>query len=165
MLFHATRLHQASLMRLGLFFFPINNPQRDFRNNVMAFQCLPASPLQAHEIDLLLTELQALCMHRIDKIKNMLLQSPQDCFLNHALGLEYLKEENLNEAILSFQKVLQSNEAYVGTYFHLAKALFVNNEKEEAMKVFRKGIEIATQLKDLHARNELQMALEELDDE
>lgn len=102
---------------------------------------------------------------RKDKLKEMLQASPDDCFLHHALGLEYLKEGNIEEGIQHFHQVLLLNEDYVGTYYHLAKALFEIRKKEEAMKIFEQGIVVATKVKDLHARNELQMAMEELEDE
>lgn len=104
-------------------------------------------------------------IQRIEKIKEMLQQSPQDCFLHHALGLEYIKAGQTQDALLEFRRVLSINEEYVGTYYHLARLLFADGQKEEALSTFRKGIEVASKLKDLHARNELQMALEELEDE
>jgi hypothetical protein len=36
---------------------------------------------------------------------------------------------------------------------------------DQAIQVYQKGIEIALAAKDLHARNELQMALDEITDE
>lgn len=103
-------------------------------------------------------------MDRVSKILNMLNESPEDCFLNHALGLEYLKIGKIEDAVVSFNKVLNTDINYVGTYYHLAKAYETLHEPNKAVEIYEKGIEIAKILKDNHARNELQMALEELID-
>ncbi|MBP6455853.1 MAG: tetratricopeptide repeat protein [Chitinophagaceae bacterium] len=101
---------------------------------------------------------------RIEKLKYFLESSPNDCFLWHALGLEYLKIEQKTDAISCFEKVLQIDENYVGTYYHLAAAKIQLN-LQEAILIYKKGIEIATKLKDNHAKNELQMMLDEINDE
>lgn len=101
-------------------------------------------------------------MERIEKLKSMLLQSPEDCFVYHALGLEYVKLNDLENALDYFNQVLFIDESYVGTYYHLAKTLEKLNETEQAIEIYEKGIEIAKLLKDNHARNELQMALDDL---
>lgn len=102
---------------------------------------------------------------RIDKIKEMLKQSPHDCFLLHALGLEYRKMALDELAIEAFRQVLESDANYLGTYYHLAKTYEALKLPDQAIQVYQKGIEIAIAAKDLHARNELQMALDEMTDE
>lgn len=102
---------------------------------------------------------------RIDKIKAMLKQSPHDCFLLHALGLEYRKMAQDELALQAFQQVLESDANYLGTYYHLAKTYEALQLPDQAIEVYQKGIEIALAAKDLHARNELQMALDEITDE
>ena len=101
-------------------------------------------------------------MERIEKLKSMLLQSPEDCFVYHALGLEYVKLNDFENALDYFNQVIFIDESYVGTYYHLAKTLEKLNEIEEAISIYEKGIEIAKLLKDNHARNELQMALDDI---
>jgi tetratricopeptide (TPR) repeat protein len=103
-------------------------------------------------------------MQRIQKLQEMLSASPNDCFLMHALGLEFLKINQLEEAITYFEQVILTDKNYVGTYYHLAKTLERLNNKEEAIKIYEQGIEIANFAKDNHSRNELQMALEDLTD-
>lgn len=103
-------------------------------------------------------------MERIQKLKGMLESSPTDCFLLHALGLEYVKLNEPGIAVDYFKKVISIDENYVGTYYHLAKTIQKMENMDEAIEWYEKGILIATQLKDQHAKNELQMALEELTD-
>lgn len=103
-------------------------------------------------------------MNRLYKLNEMLAASPNDCFLLHALGLEYLKTGEIENALASFKKVIENDANYVGTYYHLAKTLEKAQQHEEAINIYEQGIEVATKLKDNHARNELQMALDDLID-
>ena len=101
-------------------------------------------------------------MERIEKLLDMIAQSPNDCFLWHALGLEYRKLDELEKALEAFNKVINTDEKYVGTYYHLAQTLERMNKIDEAIIIYEKGISIANQVKDMHAKNELQMALDDL---
>lgn len=103
-------------------------------------------------------------MDRPSKIQQMLEQSPNDCFLWHALGLEYQKLQNITQALACFERVLTINKEYLGTYYHLGKTLEMAGQTENAMQAYQDGITLAAKLKDNHARNELQMALDDLTD-
>lgn len=95
----------------------------------------------------------------------MLIASPGDCFLLHAIGLEYVKINELEKALASFKKVIETNPEYVGTYYHLAKTFEKMGNNEEAVSTYEAGVKVAAKLNDMHARNELQMALDDLIDE
>jgi tetratricopeptide (TPR) repeat protein len=101
-------------------------------------------------------------MNRIEKINDMLIATPNDCFLLHALGLEYVKISELKYAIEAFRKVLKSDSQYVGTYYHLAKTYEELHQNSDAIETYEMGIEIAKKVNDKHAQNELQMALDDL---
>lgn len=103
-------------------------------------------------------------MDRIEKIKEYLSKTPDDNFLQHALALEYIKLGNDKEAKMLFQTLLQRDENYVGSYYHLAKLLQRNGETAAAIKCYEKGMEIAKNLGDRHAYRELQSAYEDLVD-
>ena len=104
-------------------------------------------------------------MERIEKINSMLTQFPQDCFLWHALALEYVKIGKYAEARMHFEHVLSLNVNYVGTYYHLGKTLEKLQLRDEAERIYEEGIRQAGIAKDNHARNELQQALDDLHDE
>jgi tetratricopeptide (TPR) repeat protein len=103
-------------------------------------------------------------MDRIKKLIEMLQAQPHDSFLLHALGLEYVKIGELELAIDSFQKVITFDKNYVGTYYHLAQTFEKQNKFDKAIAMYQEGIQVATLVKDQHAKNELQMALDELID-
>jgi tetratricopeptide (TPR) repeat protein len=103
-------------------------------------------------------------MNRIDKLKEFLQATPNDSFLQHALALEYIKEGNDTDAKLLFETILDRESNYVGSYYHLGKLLERNNNIAEAINVYTKGMEEAKALKDNHCYNELQGALEDLEE-
>jgi len=101
-------------------------------------------------------------MDRIQKIKEFLLQQPNDSFLQHALALEYIKLGNDEEARKLFEQILTRDPAYIGSYYHLAKLFDRNQQREDAIKVYEKGMEEAAKAGENHAYGELRSAYEEL---
>lgn len=99
---------------------------------------------------------------RIDKLKAFLADSPADCFLKHALALEYIKLGKEEEARQLFEDILHQNPQYTGSYYHLAKLLERTGKTEEAMVVYEKGMEVCKSLGEQHAFGELRAAYEEL---
>lgn len=101
-------------------------------------------------------------MERTEKLKAMLAQNPGDSFVQHALALECVKAGNDAEARTLFETLLARNEAYVGSYYHLAKLLERTGERESAIACYQKGLAVAKEANDRHAYNELQAAYEDL---
>ncbi len=101
-------------------------------------------------------------MERIPKLKELLVQNPADSFLQHALALEYIKLGNDEAARGLFEKLLNENPGYIGSYYHLAKLLERKDKTEEAIKIYEKGMEEAKKAGDNHAYGELRAAYEEL---
>lgn len=103
-------------------------------------------------------------MDRIEKLKEFLQASPDDSFLNHALALEYVKVGNDSAAKDLFEAILKREPGYTGSYYHLGKLLERNNNANDAIVVYKKGMEETKKADDKHAYSELQAALEELED-
>lgn len=103
-------------------------------------------------------------MGRIEKLKEFLAESKEDSFLQHALALEYIKINKDAEARKLFEEILLREPAYIGSYYHLGKLLQRSGETAEAIKVYNQGMKEAKAANDNHAYNELQMALEDLED-
>lgn len=103
-------------------------------------------------------------MNRIEKLQEYLLASPKDSFLQHALALELIKVDRDGEAKILFEEILQREPGYVGSYYHLGKLLERLNDPLLAIQVYAKGMDEAKKAGDKHAYNELQGALEELED-
>jgi tetratricopeptide (TPR) repeat protein len=103
--------------------------------------------------------------HRILQIINMLDDSPNDCFLLHALALENIKKGDLMEAQNLFERVLSHDPMYVGSYYHLGKLLEQKGKPEKAIQTYQEGMKIAQMKGDFHSLNELRGALDNLMDD
>jgi Tfp pilus assembly protein PilF len=99
---------------------------------------------------------------RISKLQEFLKASPDDCFLNHALALEYIKTGDDAAARQLFEKNLSSDPNYVATYYHLAKLLERIGEQQPAIAIYEQGMQVSKTQGDMHAYNELQSAYEDL---
>jgi Tfp pilus assembly protein PilF len=104
-------------------------------------------------------------MERIDKLKALLADAPNDSFLQHALALEYVKIGDDAAARNYFENLLHHNESYVGSYYHLAKLLERADARQDAIRWYEKGMLKAKEAGDQHALSELRSAYEDLLDE
>ena len=103
-------------------------------------------------------------MNRIEQLKEFLKATPNDAFLQHALALEYIKIGDEQAAKLLFENILKNEPTYVGSYYHLGKLLERINDLETAKSVYETGMRQAKLAKDNHSYNELQGALEDIND-
>jgi Tfp pilus assembly protein PilF len=101
-------------------------------------------------------------MSRIDQLKEFLMATPADNFLQHALALEYIKTGDDTTARQLFETILERDPAYIGSYYHLGKLLERIGDADAAIPVYEKGMEEARKAGDNHAFGELRGAYEEL---
>jgi Tfp pilus assembly protein PilF len=101
-------------------------------------------------------------MDRLEKLQQFLQDNPDDSFVQHAIALEYIKQGNDAAAKIVFEELLQREPTYVGSYYHLAKLLERNNERDAAIKAYEKGMDESKKAGDNHAYGELRGAYEEL---
>ena len=99
---------------------------------------------------------------RIARIMEFLEASPKDNFLRHALALEYVKAEADDKARVLFEAILHDSPDYVGSYYHLARLLERNGERDTAVEWYEKGMAAARLAGDNHSYNELQAAYDDL---
>ena len=101
-------------------------------------------------------------MDKVSKLKEFLSANPTDSFLKHALALEYIKLGNDEQARDLFEEILNREPGYIGSYYHLAKLQERLGETDQAVQVYKKGMEVAMKAGDNHAYGELKGAYEEL---
>jgi tetratricopeptide (TPR) repeat protein len=104
-------------------------------------------------------------MERVKKLLAYLNASPDDSFLQHALALEYIKDGKDGEARALFEKIVERDPLYIGTYYHLGKLLERNGDINAALHWYRKGMDAAKTLNSKKAYHELEAVWEELNDE
>lgn len=95
---------------------------------------------------------------RLKILLDLLASSPEDSFISFAIAKEYEKAGADQEALAWYKKLVEMDENYVGTYYHLAKLLERQQCPEEALAVYDQGINIAKKINDQHALAELQNA-------
>ncbi len=99
---------------------------------------------------------------RIEKLLAFLKDAPDDCFLNHALALEYVKIDDDEKARNLFEKNKANDANYVATYYHLGKLLERVGNPNEAIAIYEEGMQVAKNANDQHSYNELQAAHDDL---
>ena len=99
---------------------------------------------------------------RIEKLHAFLKDNPKDCFLNHALALEYIKVGDWANAKTHFETNLINDPAYIATYYHLGKLVESQGQKDRAVSLYETGMKFAKAAKDNHTYNELQGAYDDL---
>ncbi|MDR2281633.1 MAG: tetratricopeptide repeat protein [Sphingobacterium sp.] len=98
-------------------------------------------------------------MDRIEQLKDFIKETPQDPFLHYALTMEYVKLGDIQKSREGFENMVSTYPDYVGTYYHYAKFLEKQSEKESAEKIYEEGILVASRMRNRHAMGELQSAL------
>lgn len=96
---------------------------------------------------------------RLNQLFSFLERSPLDSFTLYSIGLEYLQMEAYDKAHTYFQKVVDNDPDYLGTYYQLGKCLRLLDNDDEAMEMYRQGMKRAQEQKKQHTYAELQNAL------
>jgi tetratricopeptide (TPR) repeat protein len=104
-------------------------------------------------------------INRLERLLEFFNNEPNDPFLKYALATEYVRLNNEDLALKFYLDLVNNHEDYVGTYYHLGKLYEGLNQKEEALKTYEKGIQVARKIKDQHALNELLGVYNNLQDE
>lgn len=98
-------------------------------------------------------------MSRADTLRAFIATRPQDPFPKYALALEYKNAGQLAEAADQFQILMRDHAEYVAAYLHAGNTHLALGDREAARAAYARGIEVATQRGDAHARGELEGAL------
>jgi tetratricopeptide (TPR) repeat protein len=99
---------------------------------------------------------------RREMLEEFVAADPNDSFSRYALALELEKEGRANEAIAQLQEVMGRDENYVAAYYHLGRMLAKSGKDEEALAIYKRGIDAATKAGDQKTRNEIQEAIDML---
>ncbi len=101
-------------------------------------------------------------MSRIETIKKILEQSPNDPFPRYGLAMEYKNAGRADEAAATFAELQARHPDYVPQYLMHGNLLVSMHKLDEARQVLEQGIAAARKKGDGHAAGELQGALDNL---
>ncbi len=98
--------------------------------------------------------------NRLEVLKSMVAQNPNDSFSRYGLAMEYVNAGDLEGAIQEYRTLLSANPNYSAAYYHGGQTLEKLGRREDARALYRRGIEATTRIGDLHTRSEIQTALD-----
>jgi len=96
--------------------------------------------------------------NRLAKLLEFLESDPNDPFILYALATEYNAQNDKEKAYSFYLQLTDKHPDYVGTYYHLGKLLEKDDQKEKAIEIYQKGMNVARNKRDMHAFSELQSA-------
>jgi tetratricopeptide (TPR) repeat protein len=102
-------------------------------------------------------------MSRLDAIRKIVEQKPNDPFARYGLALELKNAGQLTEANSCFEELERRSPDYVPQYLMHGNLLAQLGLKAEAAAKLTRGIEVARLARNMHAMGEMQSALEALD--
>src|ERR1051326_8248138 len=96
---------------------------------------------------------------RLDILKNLVAERPNDSFLRYGLAMEYRNAGDLESAMREFDSLMAADPDYAAAYFHAGQTLERMGDLAQAREIYRRGIEVTGRKGDEHARSELEGAL------
>jgi tetratricopeptide (TPR) repeat protein len=102
-------------------------------------------------------------MDRLQMLKDLLAQDPNNQLARYGLGMEYSGKGDVENAVAEFRKLVEINPDYANAYFMAAQTLAKAERADEAKQLLRQGITAAARTGNSHAQNEMQGFLDELE--
>ncbi len=96
-------------------------------------------------------------MSIIDNLETMRARGQDSALLRYSLGNEYLKREQLDEALEHLAEAVRMDAGYSAAWKLYGKTLAAAGHHEEAMKAFDHGIATAESKGDVQAAKEMRV--------
>jgi tetratricopeptide (TPR) repeat protein len=100
---------------------------------------------------------------RLETLKSMLEQNPNDAFARYGLAMEYKNSADYEAAMREFHALIEVHPDYPAGYFHGGQTLERMGRTEDARAMYSAGVDAAARKGDGHAQSEMQAALDLLD--
>jgi Tfp pilus assembly protein PilF len=97
--------------------------------------------------------------NRLDILKQMLAQDPNNSFARYGLAMEYAKTGDLKSAVGEFKSLIASDNSYVAAYYHCGQTLEKLGDVDGARSVYEQGIAASSKKGDMHTLGEIEAAL------
>jgi len=97
----------------------------------------------------------------LTQLLKFLEEDPNDPFIIYGIAMEYSKSD-FEKGMEYFNRLLNHHPDYVPTYYHAGKLLEKLGKADEAIAVYKKGMDISRGVGNHHAHTELQSALNQL---
>lgn len=101
---------------------------------------------------------------RLERLRQLVSTGSGDPFPLYGLAMEYKRLGRIEESIQTFGRLVDHHPRYVPVYYQFGAALVLSGEVGQARETLARGIRIAEEQGNQHAREELARALEELEE-
>jgi len=101
-----------------------------------------------------------MAINRLEVLKNMVQQNPNDSFSRYGLAMEYANSGNLEKAVDEYGALLALNPDYAAAYYHGGQALEKLGRIDDARRMYQRGLEATRRTGDAHTNSEIQAALD-----
>ena len=99
---------------------------------------------------------------RIEMLRALVAESPQDATAHFLLGRELLGAGRAEEAVLAFAAAIGADADYAAAYRQMGNAQEAAGCVEDAIATYRRGVEVARRTNDLQAGKEMNAFLRRL---
>ena len=101
-------------------------------------------------------------MTQLDTFKALLDKGNDNELLRYSLGNAYFKQNDFKQSIIHLKKAISHKPTFSAAWKLYAKALTANNQNDEAIVAYQKGINIAEENGDIQAVKEMRVFLKRL---
>jgi tetratricopeptide (TPR) repeat protein len=102
-------------------------------------------------------------MSRIDALRALLADDPNDAFARYALAMELRQEGRTEEAMAEFRGLVATRPEYTASYLMAGQCAEDLGLRDEAREIYRLGIAACAAAGEAHARQKCEEALADLD--
>lgn len=99
---------------------------------------------------------------RLEMLEEFTRQRPSDAFAHYGLAMEYVNADRPEEALATFNKLLEFKPDYTAAYYQAGVLLGKLNRADKARQMLQRGMEVAAKNGDFHSRSEMEQALHDL---
>ena len=89
-------------------------------------------------------------------------KDPDDSFVRYALAMEYRKSDRLDDALATFEVLIERDPEYVAAYQMAAEVAVALQQIERARDIIARGTEAARKVRNLHAASKMTELLDSL---
>ena len=100
---------------------------------------------------------------RLEKLQQMLARDPNDTFLLYGIAMEHKKLNDPAAALEFFDRVTSLDAGYCYAYHQKGLVQESQGDLDAAKQAYQDGIAAATRTGDLHAKGEIEAALESVE--
>jgi tetratricopeptide (TPR) repeat protein len=98
-------------------------------------------------------------MSRIDVLRELLAQMPDDAFTRYALAMELRRAGQPGEAMEEFRALIETCPDYTASYLMAAQLAMDLGLRDEALRIYRQGVSACARAGEEHARQKCEEAL------